>query len=544
VDPRAEAEPLFVPDGIARIELTLSQAAQEQLGIDPYVYVHGDLAVQVSGGRSFTLPDIGVRLKGRYGSFRTLDQKAAFLLKLNKFQAGQDLLGLKKLALNNMVQDPSMVHEQLAYALFRAANVPAPRTSYARVFVNDALYGLYATVEVLDNDQFLKGWYGDDTGNLYEGAYGSDLEPGSIESFDQDRGQDVALADLFQLSNTLDGISAPTNFVTEVSVALDLERYLEFAATEVFVGHWDGYAWTRNNYHLYKAPESRWTFMPWGLDQTFSEYLSPFGGDGRIQRLCAASQPCRTQLAATFERVSARVTELGLVKEVDAIRTMIHDAVVEDPRKEYDADTAFLSMEATQDFLRNRPADISAGLACTDPTQVDGDNDGAPGCGEDCDDSDPGVYPGAPEACNFRDDNCNGLLDDDPRCPKCVETPASGGGRYAFCFEARTYADAETDCVTQGGSLARIPSQTAHDEIRDGAFAVLAADFWIGLTDRAEEGTFVWTDGSPLTFSAWNDGEPNNWGDGEDCVHLGVWAGGRWNDMACETAMAYVCALP
>ena len=49
-----------------------------------------------------------------------------------------------------------------------------------------------------------------------------------------------------------------------------------------------------------------------------------------------------------------------------------------------------------------------------------------------------------------------------------------------------------------------------------------SANTFIGATDRAVEGTFVWDDGTPLSFTNWRAGEPNNGGSGatyqEDCV--------------------------
>lgn len=543
-NPGAAADALFDPDGIARIDLTLAQVAKNAIDADPYSYVHGDLKVQLTDGQTITVPDIGVRLKGKYGSFRTLDQKAAFLLKTNEFQKGQELLGMKKLALNNMVQDPSMIHEQLAYTLFRAANVGAPRTSYARVFVNDELYGLYTTIEVLDNSELLKTWYGDDEGNLYEGAYGSDLETGLLGSFDQDSGTDVGFADLQDLTNALDGMNDPDTFLTDASVVFDMDRVLDFTATEIFIGHWDGYAWTRNNYYLYRGPDSRWAFMPWGTDQTFSDFLDPFGGGGRVEQMCDASLPCRAKLASAFQEVSARVPALGLVSRCDQLLALIDVAMQQDPRKEYDPGTVYANVEATKAFLQNRPADIEAKLVCTDPSDVDGDGDGAPGCGFDCDDGDPDVYPGAAEACNVKDDNCDGQIDEDPMCPSCVTQPAADGGTYAFCFKAKTYPEAEADCVAQGGHLASIHDQAQQDEVAGGAYALMGGHWWIGLSDVATEGTFAWEDGTPLDFDGWTGGEPNDAGGIEDCAHLADWAGGLWNDIGCDNVQPYVCALP
>jgi hypothetical protein len=41
-------------------------------------------------------------------------------------------------------------------------------------------------------------------------------------------------------------------------------------------------------------------------------------------------------------------------------------------------------------------------------------------CDGDCDDNDPKVYPGASEICDFKDNNCNGMVDEGAR-PTCGE---------------------------------------------------------------------------------------------------------------------------
>lgn len=63
----------------------------------------------------------------------------------------------------------------------------------------------------------------------------------------------------------------------------------------------------------------------------------------------------------------------------------------------------------------------------------DADNDGfitTAGGGDDCDDSDPAIHPGAAELCNNLDDDCDGLLDDDDpgRVPVQVYADVDGDG--------------------------------------------------------------------------------------------------------------------
>jgi hypothetical protein len=238
------------------------------------------------------------------------------------------------------------------------------------------------------------------------------------------------------------------------------------------------------------------------------------------------------------------VGEAGLVAEVDQLKALISPALEEDPRKEVDNQTAYDWIQGTRDFLLGRPGDVTSRLICADPAGVDQDGDGASGCGYDCDDNNPNVYPGAAETCNFKDDNCNGQVDEDPMCPPCVTSAAPGGGSFAFCFKGKVYADAMADCVVQGGQLVSIHDQATQDAVVSGAYAIAGGEWWIGLDDIAVEGTFVWVDGTPLDFVSWAGGEPNDSGGVEDCGHLASWAGGLWNDIPCDQTLAYVCKLP
>ncbi|WP_437636548.1 CotH kinase family protein [Sorangium sp. So ce854] len=536
--------PLFAGTSVPRFDIALSQASLDRLDAVPDEYVPGQLQVTLDG-ELIELSDVGVRLKGEHGSFRTLDQKAAFLLKFDEFTDDQTLLGVEKLALNNMVQDRSMLHERLAYALFRAMDVPAPRSAHATVWVNGSLYGLYATVEAADNPRFLDRWLGDHEGNLYEGAYGSDLERRLIDTFDQDNGDDVAFADLYELAEALDRMTSRDTFLAAASQRIDMDRYLAFAATETFIGHWDGYVWLRNNYFVARRPDDgRWTFLPWGLDQTFTDDLYPFGGEGRLARMCTASPPCRQALAAAFERVLERAAELDLTSEAEATRALIWPDVLDDPRRDVSPETVGASIDATIAFLNDRPASVRTQLACVDPSGLDADGDLSSGCGDDCDDGDASVYPGAPELCDLVDNDCDGRVDDDPSCPRCALEALPDGGSLAFCFAPATWEDAELDCVAQGGHLASIHDEEMQDLVVSGADAIQPGDWWIGLTDAASEGDFQWTDGTPYDYERWTGGEPNDAGGGEHCAELAGWASGRWNDMPCDAELPYVCRLP
>ena len=95
---------------------------------------------------------VGLHLKGSTGSFRGLDDKPGLTLELGRFVPGQRFHGLRKIHLNNSVEDPSYLNELLGGELFRDAGVPAPRVGHAVVELNDRRLGLYVLKEGFTED--------------------------------------------------------------------------------------------------------------------------------------------------------------------------------------------------------------------------------------------------------------------------------------------------------------------------------------------------------------------------------------------------------
>ena len=254
---------LFDAERVREYHLELSDDAIKQLHEKPKHYVR---ATFHEGNDVYK--NVGVRLKGGYGSFRMLDgnSKAAFTVKFNQFVKGQRFHGLRRIILNNVVQDPSYMCEYIGYSLFRDAGVPAPRIGYANLLVNKKPYGLYVQVEAVTKD-FLQRWYAKTSGNLYEG-------PGDIERWDEldldsnqgreDRSDLRRLAEAIKEADDNDPWDSLAEFV-------DIDNFTRFIALEQLLHHWDGYTQT-NNYRMYKNPDTmKFEFFPHGADQLFED---------------------------------------------------------------------------------------------------------------------------------------------------------------------------------------------------------------------------------------------------------------------------------
>ncbi len=85
-----------------------------------------------------------------------------------------------------------------------------------------------------------------------------------------------------------------------------------------------------------------------------------------------------------------------------------------------------------------------------DTAAVDADADGSPAT-EDCDDADATVYPGAPESCDTKDNDCDDAVDEEPVDGAAYYADADGdeygqGEALVACEAPEGYAQVDGDC--------------------------------------------------------------------------------------------------
>jgi len=64
---------------------------------------------------------------------------------------------------------------------------------------------------------------------------------------------------------------------------------------------------------------------------------------------------------------------------------------------------------------------------------------------------------------------------------------------------------------------------------------------WLSLTDATQEGVHVLSDGSPMTFTDWQPGQPDSWAEADDCVNGWVGIQLQWNDINCGQTFWFIC---
>ena len=154
--------------------------------------------------------------------------------------------------------------------------------------------------------------------------------------------------------------------------------------------------------------------------------------------------------------------------------------------------------------------------------------------------------------CVLFSSKCNALVDVEEK-EDCVESCKEesqqerlGGHCYHFSTASKSWHKSKLHCKSKNGHLAAVTNLEIHN------FLMKKVDeddrrtwFWIGGSDKGEEGNWKWTDGSVWNFTNWADQpykQPNS--ANEDClqIHNRYFARNGWNDQNCNHQYRFICS--
>ena len=210
------------------------------------------------------------------------DVCAKFTFKFNfkKYKEDQRLYSLKKINLRSMSYDPTKMHERLAFSFFHDMNIVAPRTAFARLYVNNEYWGLFCVVEEIDGRMTKHRFPESGDGNLYK-----DLWPDSLTT-------DMMVLDALRTNeeegNTddfksfRDAVTSPSttesSFIENIGQQMDIPYLIKYMVVDRAIMNFDGIVslysgsgWRmRHNFCWYRdLPTSKFILIPWDMDKVF-----------------------------------------------------------------------------------------------------------------------------------------------------------------------------------------------------------------------------------------------------------------------------------
>ncbi|KAL0970601.1 hypothetical protein UPYG_G00244290 [Umbra pygmaea] len=131
----------------------------------------------------------------------------------------------------------------------------------------------------------------------------------------------------------------------------------------------------------------------------------------------------------------------------------------------------------------------------------------------------------------------------EPQSPCPAGWHQNGHQCFSFYPVWATWTSAESSCSQHGGNLASVHSPDQQVFIQNLVKRHTDEPVWIGGYDAAQEGVWLWSDGSTFDDFHWEKEEPNNHGDKENCMELHTEEGRGWNDASCKELKFYVCSM-
>lgn len=315
------------------------------------------------------VPYVGVRSRGLGTRSPT---KLGLQIDFTYYATRQRFVGLKSLVLKNLLQDPSMVREALAMAMFSRMGQPAPRESFCRLYINGVYEGLYALVEDID-DVFLARTFGSGSGYLFEfhlgapfhaeylgeglAAYKPMFEPRTHE-LESDTALYAPIAGLFRAVNAAEDLA----WRGDVERHLDLAQFMTHVAIESFLAENDGILGHAgmNNFYLHReSTDAPHRLVVWDKDNTF--LYAPMdvlarADENEVMRRALSVPELRARFLQTLDACARAAAADGWWEAIlNGVAPLIDASVRADTRKPYTNAEFDASMAHMRDFVATRP---------------------------------------------------------------------------------------------------------------------------------------------------------------------------------------------
>jgi len=360
-----QAQPIFPENGELYLDTIVPRI---DITVDPdtltWLYEYDNLESDIEFSATFifdnghirdTIYPVGFRLRGNTSRYSA---KKSFKVSFNRFTDGGKYYGVEKLNLNGEHNDPSVIRSKICWDILRKMGIPAPRSNHVRVYINGNYYGLYISVEHID-EEFVKSRFGQNDGNLFKCLYpanlnylGDDPELYKLMAGDRrvyelktnENSDDYSdLADFIDILNN----SQNGELKCKLDEAFNAYDYLKMIAADILFGDWDGYIYNQNNFYLYHNTISgKFEYVLYDLDNTLGiDWLDRDWGTRNIydwqqhgdnyrplyERLMS-NQEFRDQYTFYMKQLVTRTLDLdSLTTAIEQRRDMVAPYLVDDP---------------------------------------------------------------------------------------------------------------------------------------------------------------------------------------------------------------------
>lgn len=328
--------------------------------------------------RNTRIRNVGLRTRGA-GSRNP--SKLGLELTFDRYTTGQTFLGLSGLVLDNLWQDPSLFREHLSMAVFNRMGQTVPRESFARVYINNELQGVYGVTEPVDM-RFATTATKEASGRLFEyrwvypyfaGDLGDNLASYQQLFASRTTSTDTVsmlygpIRDLFRAANDFES----PDWRSRLDAAIDLPQLLTHIAIQGCVSNIDGFMGYAglNNFYLYRfAGTNRHRLFAWDEDFAFQFVDTSIVRHGDepvafVDRALGEPDLRSVFLDAAASCAHAIGDDEWLLAEINRLVSLVGPAIYADPRKQFSNAAFDAEVEFLRSFAAARPAAVLAEVA-------------------------------------------------------------------------------------------------------------------------------------------------------------------------------------